>query len=143
MPTPRNVLIVDDSQLIHQMYRLIFLRYKDCVFFDAMNGLEALEILSREKGVELILLDINMPIMNGVQFMEKLQADGLYRNIPIIVISTEGKEADTVRALKLGARGYVVKPFKPEVLHELIAKVLGQRPSPLSNAASAKIQKTY
>ena len=142
MPTLTKVLIVDDSHLIHQMYRLILGRYKDCAIKDAMNGLEALDLLSREQGFDLILLDINMPIMNGVQFMEKLKNDGLYRNIPIIVISTEGKEDDTMRALKLGAWGYVVKPFKPEVLHALIDKVLAKRPSPLLEAGYRKLQGT-
>lgn len=142
MDAPKKILIVDDSQLIHQMYRLILSCYKESVLLDAMNGLEALEILAREKQIELILLDINMPIMNGVQFMEKLKTDGLYKNIPIIVISTEGKEEDTLRALKLGAWGYVVKPFKPEVLHDLIEKVINKKPSPLLEAAHKKLQNT-
>jgi two-component system chemotaxis response regulator CheY len=124
----RNLLIVDDSQLIHSMYRLVLSRYEGCKIFDAMNGLEALDVLSRESNFDLILLDINMPVMNGIQFMEKLKKENIYRHIPIIVISTEGKEEDTLRALKLGAWGYVVKPFKPHMLYELIEKVLAKRP---------------
>jgi two-component system chemotaxis response regulator CheY len=124
----RNLLIVDDSKLIHSMYRLVLGRYEGCKIFDAMNGLEALDILSRENNFDLILLDINMPVMNGIQFMEKLRKENIYRHIPIIVISTEGKEEDTLRALKLGAWGYVVKPFKPHMLYELIEKVLAKSP---------------
>jgi len=127
MTTLNKVLIVDDSKLIHQMYRLILNRYGDCKIIDAMNGLEAFDILSRENGIELILLDINMPVMNGVQFMEKLKKDGLYKDIPIVVISTEGKEEDTVRAMQLGAWGYVVKPFKSGTLYDIIDKVLTKR----------------
>ncbi len=127
MTTLNKVLIVDDSKLIHQMYRLILNRYRDCKIIDAMNGLEAFDILSRENGIELILLDINMPVMNGVQFMEKLKKDGLYKDIPIVVISTEGKEEDTVRAMQLGAWGYVVKPFKSGTLYDIIDKVLTKR----------------
>ncbi len=127
MTTLSKVLIVDDSKLIHQMYRLILNRYRDCKIIDAMNGLEAFDILSRENGIELILLDINMPVMNGVQFMEKLKKDGLYKDIPIVVISTEGKEEDTVRAMQLGAWGYVVKPFKSGTLYDIIDKVLTKR----------------
>ncbi len=119
-----KVLIVDDSQLIHNMYKLVLKRYKKCVFVDAMNGLEALDILSKGDDFDLILLDINMPIMNGIQFMEKINKENLYSQIPIIIISTEGKEEDTLRAMKLGARGYIVKPFKPHQLYELIEKVL-------------------
>ena len=128
MPELQKLLVVDDSQLIHSMYRLVLNRYEGCKIFDAMNGLEALDILSREKNFDLILLDINMPVMNGIQFMEKLKKENLYRQVPIIVISTEGREEDTLRALKLGAWGYVVKPFKPHMLYELIEKVLAKKP---------------
>jgi CheY-like chemotaxis protein len=72
-----KILIVDDSQLIHNMYRLIMSRYQGCKILDAMNGLEALDILSRESDFDIILLDINMPVMNGIQFMEKLHGENL------------------------------------------------------------------
>src|SRR5450830_1855989 len=108
----KNILVVDDSQLIHSMYRLVLNRYNGCKISDAMNGLEALDVLSKDNDFDLILLDINMPIMNGIQFMEKIKKENIYQDIPIIVISTEGMEEDTLRALKLGAWGYVVKPFK-------------------------------
>ena len=134
MSALNKILIVDDSKLIHQMYRLVLMKYKGCEIIDAMNGLEALEILTKENGIDLILLDINMPVMNGVQFMEKLKKDGLYRNIPILVISTEGKEEDTLRAMKLGAWGYIVKPFKSEVLYDLIGKVMAKKSSVLIGA---------
>jgi len=133
-----KILIVDDSKLIHQMYRLVLMKYKGCAIMDAMNGLEALEILSKENGIDLILLDINMPVMNGVQFMEKLKKDGLYRNIPIVVISTEGKEEDTIRAMKLGAWGYIVKPFKSEVLYDLIERVVAKKPAALMETRASK-----
>ena len=122
-----KILIVDDSQLIHSMYRLVLNRYKSCKIVDAMNGLEALDVLSKENDFNLILLDINMPVMNGLQFMEKIKNENIYRQIPIIVISTEGKEEDTLRALQLGAAGYVVKPFKPHMLYELIEKILSRK----------------
>ncbi|MEK7196274.1 MAG: response regulator [Nitrospirota bacterium] len=133
-----KVLIVDDSKLIHQMYRLVLMRYKNCALMDAMNGLEALDILSRENGIDLILLDINMPVMNGVQFMEKLKKDSLYRHIPIVVISTEGKEEDTIRAMKLGAWGYIVKPFKSEALYELLEKVITKKSSALMETGTRR-----
>lgn len=127
MTVLRKILIVDDSQLIHNMYKLIMNRYQGCRILDAMNGLEALDILSRESDFDIILLDINMPVMNGIQFMEKLHGENLYRHIPIIVISTEGREEDTLKALQLGAIGYVVKPFKPHLLHELIEKIMDKQ----------------
>lgn len=129
-----KILVVDDSQLIHSMYRLVLNRYSGCRITDAMNGLEALDVLSREDDFELILLDINMPVMNGLQFMEKTKKENIHRHIPIIVISTEGREEDTLRALKLGAWGYIVKPFKPQMLYDLIEKVLAKRPPFLAAA---------
>lgn len=117
-----NILVVDDSALIHQMYRLILSPYK-CEIIDAMNGQEALDILTIQSDIQLILLDINMPVMNGVQFLEKAATLGIVKRIPIIVISTEGKEDDTIRSLKLGARGYLKKPFNPSDLHDLIGKI--------------------
>ena len=118
----KKVLVVDDSALIHQMYRLVMNRY-NCSIVDAMNGQEALDLLNAQKDVDLILLDINMPVMNGLQFMEKAAPLGIVKSIPIIIISTEGKEEDTIRGLKLGARGYMKKPFHPSALHELIEKI--------------------
>ena len=119
----KKILVVDDSSLIHQMYRLVMSRYK-CEIVDAMNGQEALDILSLQNDVQLILLDINMPVMNGVQFLEKASMSGLPSKVPVIVISTEGKEEDTLRGLKLGAKGYLKKPFNPTDLYGLIEKIL-------------------
>jgi two-component system chemotaxis response regulator CheY len=119
----KKILVIDDSALIHQMYRLVLSRYK-CEIVDAMNGREALDILAVQDDIQLIFLDINMPVMNGVQFLERAAALGIAKRIPIVVISTEGKEADTVRVLKLGARGYLNKPFNTPELHDLIDKIL-------------------
>jgi len=121
----KKILVVDDSSLIHQMYRLVMSRYK-CEIVDAMNGQEALDLLSMQRDVQLILLDINMPVMNGVQFLEKAAKTGLQSKIPVIIISTEGKEDDTIRGLKLGAKGYLKKPFNPSDLYSLIGKILPQ-----------------
>jgi two-component system chemotaxis response regulator CheY len=131
MSVLRKVLIVDDSQLIHQMYKLLLIRYKGCKLVDAMNGLEALEILSRESDFDLILLDVNMPIMTGIQFMEKLNEMGIHKHIPIVVVSTEGKEEDTLKAMRLGAWGYIVKPFKSENLYDLVGKILAKKDAAL------------
>jgi two-component system, chemotaxis family, chemotaxis protein CheY len=121
----KKVLVVDDSSLIHQMYRLVLNRY-NCTIADAMNGQEALELLAVQNDIELILLDINMPVMNGLQFLEKASPLGIVSRIPVIIISTEGKEEDTIRGLKLGARGYLKKPFHPASLHEMIEKIFCQ-----------------
>ena len=121
----KKVLIVDDSALIHQMYKLVFMRYKDYELVSAMNGAEGLDKLSQEEGINLVLLDINMPVMNGLQFLERVKSDGVHRNLPIIIVSTEGKEEDTIRGLTMGAKAYIKKPFQPAELHQMIEKVFG------------------
>ncbi len=118
----KKVLVIDDSALIHQMYKMVLMRYK-CEILDALNGQEGLEKLEKNPDVSLILLDINMPIMNGIEFIKKVNALGKFSNIPIVMVSTEGKEEDTMRGLALGAKGYVKKPFQPSALHALIEKL--------------------
>ena len=73
--------------------------------------------------MSLILLDINMPVMNGIEFIKKVKELAKYNDIPIIMVSTEGKEEDTMRGLALGAKGYVKKPFQPSDLHAIIEKI--------------------
>jgi two-component system chemotaxis response regulator CheY len=122
----KKVLVVDDSALIHQMYKMVLMRYR-CEIVDAMNGQDGLDKLGKHRDVNLILLDINMPIMNGIEFIKKVKAlDGL-NTIPIVMVSTEGKEEDTLRGLALGAKGYVKKPFQPSDLHALIEKIYPQK----------------
>jgi two-component system chemotaxis response regulator CheY len=121
----RKILAVDDSALIHQMYKLFLSRYKNCKLVSAMNGVEALDKLAQEAEIDLILLDINMPVMNGLEFLQRVQKESAYKDIPVIIISTEGKEEDTVRGLKMGAKGCVKKPFQASELHSLIEKITG------------------
>ncbi len=118
----KKVLVIDDSALIHQMYKMVLMRYK-CEILDALNGQEGLEKLEKNPDASLILLDINMPVMNGIEFIKKVNALGKFSHVPIIMVSTEGKEEDTMRGLALGAKGYVKKPFQPSALHTIIEKL--------------------
>lgn len=119
----KKVLIVEDSPLQAKMYQIVFAGYAGCQMVFARNGLEALEKLALEKGLELIILDINMPKMNGLAFLESMNLDG-YGHIPVIVISTEGKDEDIKRALQAGAKAYLKKPWKPEQVRELLQQVV-------------------
>lgn len=118
----KKVLVIDDSALIHQMYKMVLMRYR-CEIIDAMNGQDGLDKLAKNPDVSLILLDINMPVMNGIEFIKKVKAVDAYDSIPIVMVSTEGKEEDTLRGLALGAKGYVKKPFQPSDLHAIIEKI--------------------
>ena len=131
----KKVLVVDDSGLIHQMYRLVLNRY-NCEIVDAMNGKEALDILAVQRDFQMILLDINMPVMNGLQFMEKASERGFVKAIPVIIISTEGKEPDTIRGMQLGARGYLKKPFNPAELYALVEKIRNVHPVHVASSQS-------
>jgi two-component system chemotaxis response regulator CheY len=124
---PHKILVIDDSSLIHQMYRLVLHRY-NCEIVDAMNGQEALDLLATHKGIDLVMLDINMPVMNGVQFLENAAVRRITDRIPVIIVSTDGREQDTVRGLRLGAKGYLKKPFDPAQLHDLIEKLVPLQP---------------
>lgn len=116
-----KVLIIDDSELVHHLYRLVLHRY-GCQFADAMNGREALEIIEREEGIDLILLDIDMPVLDGLGFMEAAAPLGICRDIPVIVVGAWGKEREAARAATLGAVGCVARPFSCGELHALIEK---------------------
>ena len=114
-----KVLIVDDSAVIHQMYKMVLMRYK-CAIVTAQNGRIGLDKLAQHPDVDLILLDINMPVMSGLEFIKKVNELGIYEHIPIVISSTEGTEEDTQRGIALGARGYVTKPVQSGDFHALI-----------------------
>ena len=90
----RTILIVDDSPVIHHMYKQFLSRYASARLVSAMNGAEALASLSCEPDIDLILLDINMPVMNGLKLLERLKEESAYQAIPVIVITTLGREMD-------------------------------------------------
>jgi two-component system chemotaxis response regulator CheY len=124
----KKVLAVDDSTLIQQMYKMVLMRYR-CEIIQALNGQDGLDKLEKHPDVNMMLVDINMPLMNGLEFIQKVKAAEKFKSIPIIIVSTEGKEEDTQRGLALGASGYVKKPFQPSDLHSLISKLFGVAPA--------------
>ena len=121
-----RVLIVDDSPAMRSYVR----RVMEISGFDvagcleASDGTQALEVLKTE-WVDAILSDINMPRMDGEELLRRLEADESLRQIPVIIISTDGTRARVDRMLELGARGYVMKPFRPEVLKAELQRSLG------------------
>lgn len=123
-----RVLIVDDSPAMRAFVRRVveMSGFEASVFFEAGNGEEAIEVLDKD-WVDAILTDINMPKMNGEQFLRYVEADEHLRSIPVIVISTDATEQRKTQMLSLGARGYVKKPFSPEDLRQELENVLGVR----------------
>jgi two-component system, chemotaxis family, chemotaxis protein CheY len=120
-----NVLIVDDSQtmrrVIQKSVALSGFELGDC--WEAGDGREALQIL-RSHWVDLILADINMPVMNGLEMLRELSKDQMYRNVPVILITTEGSEKWQEEAQALGIKGYIQKPFHPETIRNVLTRIM-------------------
>jgi two-component system chemotaxis response regulator CheY len=117
-----KILVVDDSPLIHRMFD-VMIRQLKCETVNAMNGQEALDALSTHKGIRVILLDLNMPVMNGIQFLEKAASLGITKKIPVILVCSEDKE-QVVRGLRMGAKGFMQKSFNPFEFTSLIGKFI-------------------
>lgn len=121
---PLTILIVDDSPVMRRFIRrIVAMSGLTADVCEAGDGEGALEVLAREH-VDLVLSDINMPGMNGVQLLQTLEANERWRSIPVIVVSTDASHARVEDMLTLGARGYVQKPFQPEALRAEIERVM-------------------
>ena len=118
-----KVLVVDDSKLMHKMYEVMLRPY---TLVHAYDGREALARLEENPEVEFVLLDINMPVMDGLEFLAEVHRDGK-QPPPVIVVSTEGRREDTVRGLEAGAVAYITKPFSSTELREVIDRLPGER----------------
>jgi len=120
-----RVLIVDDSsvmrKIVERSLRQAGIELQQVQ--EAGNGAEALAVLGTGP-VDLILCDINMPIMDGLQFVKQLAGVENAKGVPVVMITTEGSEAHVVQALSAGARGYIRKPFTPEQVKEHVIPVL-------------------
>ncbi len=90
---------------------------------EASNGAEALQVLQKNK-VDLVLSDINMPVMDGLEFVRQLQGVEAARGIPVVMITTEGSESNVMQALSYGARGYIRKPFTADQVKEHVLPIL-------------------
>ena len=117
---PRKILITDDSKLIHKMFEVLLRQYN---LVHAHDGLEALQCLGSHPDIDLVLLDINMPRMSGLEFLTHIKNESAYQDIPVVIISTEGKEEDTIRGLEAGAAAYIKKPFGNQELLEVIQRL--------------------
>lgn len=94
-------------------------------FFEGANGLEALEILSSQ-WVDVILTDINMPGMDGLEFLRHLRRDDTLKEIPVILITTEGRPEVMEQVTQVGVQGYIKKPFRPEVIKQSLTAIMGE-----------------
>jgi two-component system chemotaxis response regulator CheY len=123
-----RALIVDDSsvmrKIVERSLRQAGIELEKVV--EASNGAEALVVL-RDNKVDLILCDINMPVMDGLEFVRQMGTVENAKGVPVVMITTEGGESRVVQALSSGARGYIRKPFTPDQVKEHVVPVLGKK----------------
>jgi len=117
-----DVLIVDDSAAIRKILQRVLRQAEIPIgsVFEAGDGVEALSVLAAQS-VGLILSDINMPNMDGLELLSKVKANESWKKLPMVMVSTEGSQAKVLEAVGLGAAGYVRKPFTAEQIKEKLA----------------------
>lgn len=121
-PSAPNILVVDDSAMMRTMIkRAVGLAGLPIgQVFEAGNGQQALELLEREH-IDVLLTDINMPVMTGIELLQRIATGERWRSLVRVIISTDGSQARHAEADALGVRRYVEKPFRPEVLRDVLS----------------------
>lgn len=119
-----KILVVDDSGIMRRVISKVANDngYKS---IEAVNGADCLtQLRKNENNISLIILDWNMPVMDGYEVLVKIRSEDRYDHIPVLMATADGVEEDVVKAIKAGADSYLVKPFTPENLAERIKKIL-------------------
>lgn len=125
--TPK-ILTVDDSKAVRIIVKKAFKLY-DCTILEAANGAEGLEAAAKEKP-DLILLDVTMPTMDGVEMLSKLKQDSALKGIPVMMLTAESGKEMVIKIAKLGVRDYIVKPFQEEALIEKVIRIIPLQAKP-------------
>jgi two-component system chemotaxis response regulator CheY len=122
-----SILIVDDSLPMRSVIKRTIKAagYGKADLIEAANGQEAIELL-KNSWVDLIMTDYNMPVMDGLEFVQTIKKDDTSKDIPVVVISTEGNESKIKEFMDCGAAGYITKPFTAETIRDLIVNILGE-----------------
>ncbi len=121
-----KILTVDDSKTIRMIVKKAFKPY-NCELFEGENGVEGLAIAAKEMP-DLIILDITMPVMTGIEMLGKLKAESDLKEIPVIMLTAESGKENVMQIVKMGVKDYIVKPFKGEQLIERAKNILKLRP---------------
>lgn len=119
----KSILIVEDSNTTRALIRAVIEEMGDFSIFEASSGFEALKLLPTNE-FNLIITDINMPDINGLELISFIKNNPRYSHIPLVIVSTERSEEDQKRGLALGAKAYITKPFKAQELQETIRQVM-------------------
>ncbi len=119
----KSALVVDDSDTMRSLIKSLIEEVGDIDVLEAPTGFEALKILPHEP-FDIIILDINMPDINGLELMNFIKTNERYKDIPVIFVSTQRSEEDRKKGMSLGAFAYLTKPFKAEELQVAVKKAL-------------------
>jgi two-component system chemotaxis response regulator CheY len=117
-----KVLVIDDSMMVRQQVGRALMAAGFSVV-EAIDGIDALQKLANNPEMRLVVCDVNMPRMNGIEFLERWKANG--SGVPVVMLTTEGQPELIQRAKSLGAKGWIVKPFKPDLLVSVARKLTG------------------
>lgn len=116
-----KILIVDDSQTVRTPLRR-YIEAEGCEVIEAEDGQQAIDILKKNKDIQLVFTDLNMPVIDGLQMLKIIRnLDGL-KNIPVVIISTENHDAMILKAKEIGIQGWIVKPARPHLLRKYLIK---------------------
>jgi two-component system chemotaxis response regulator CheY len=119
----KTVMVVDDSQIMRRIVKSTFSQLNiPCQYVEAPNGEEALLRL-REQQIDLILLDWNMPRLSGIDFLKKVRSIERYKDLPIIMVTSEAARLNVVEALSSGATDYIVKPVNEKIFLEKLSRI--------------------
>jgi len=121
-----KILSVDDSKTVRIIIKKAFKNY-DCDILEASNGVEGLALANKEPP-DVILLDVTMPVMDGVEMLTKLKAEPALKAIPVIMLTAEGGKDNVLKIAKIGVRDYIVKPFKEDILVQKVGRVIDLKP---------------
>lgn len=119
-----KILIVDDSDTIRQQVG-ITLAQAGYEVLEAQDGVEGLSTIGASRDIALVICDINMPNMGGIEMLTAVKADAKNANLPVLMLTTEAKAELIQQAKRIGAKGWVVKPFKPDQLAAAVRKIVG------------------
>ena len=132
-----KILTVDDSKTVRIIVKKAFKSF-DCEVLEAQNGVEGLAMAAKVNP-DIILLDITMPVMDGVEMLTKLKSDPALKAIPVIMLTAEAGRENVMKIAKIGVRDYIVKPFKEDVLCDKVSRVIDLRPAGEAEPQQKKI----
>jgi two-component system cell cycle response regulator len=132
-----KILTVDDSKTVRIIVKKAFKGF-DCDILEAANGVEGLAVAAKDPP-DVVLLDITMPVMDGVEMLTKLKADPLLKGIPVVMLTAEGGREHVLKIAKIGVRDYIVKPFKEELLVEKVMRIIDIKPLSETNQRTKTI----